>query len=414
MEPRHVICLIVDRLRASALGGYGGSWCETPQLDRLASESLVLDQALADSLTLESLYHGFWQSQSPFRPRSTDVQSTLPGLVSRQGWSTYLLSDEPAVAEHSLAEDFDARECVTTEPTTTSADDWAETQLAHLFAATIDRLDQLRTKSDSPFFLWLHSRAMAGPWDAPYAFRQQLADEEDPDPPREVAVPNRSFSADDDPDLRLGYLQSYHSQVLVLDRCVGTLLDYLRETGLDRQCLVVLLGARGMALGEHGEVGPTGDRLLAPVVQTPWLLRFPDALGAMCRSDRLMIPSDLPCMLLDWLAVRDKFPVADGQSLWPFDHDEPSPARDHVCLHGADDERAIRTLAWQFRTCASSDLQQLFVKPDDRWEMNEISSRCPEIVAGLQAYLTAYEQAVAAGRSDDLPPLAESLLTAPD
>ena len=70
-------------------------------------------------------------------------------------------------------------------------------------------------------------------------------------------------------------------------------------------------------------------------------------------------------------------------------------------------ERAIRTPAWYLR---AGEEPELFAKPDDRWEVNDVASRCPEVVEGLQEALRQYEQAMSAGTVPELPPLGEILL----
>ena len=52
---------------------------------------------------------------------------------------------------------------------------------------------------------------------------------------------------------------------------------------------------------------------------------------------------------------------------------------------------------------------ELFAKPDDRWEVNDVASRCREVVESLQAALGQYELMLPTGRVLDLPPLSDVL-----
>ena len=76
-------------------------------------------------------------------------------------------------------------------------------------------------------------------------------------------------------------------------------------------------------------------------------------------------------------------------------------------MAGRNGQRAIRTPAWFLR--ANLD-PELFAKPDDRWEINNVASRCQEVVECLQDALTEYELTLPAGRISDLPPLGDVLL----
>ncbi len=92
MDKRNVVVLVVDRLQAAQVGAYGNTWIRTPQLDRLAAESLLLDCALADALELDLLYRGLWQGlPGRLPPQSVATGPWLPALVSAAGLHTALL-----------------------------------------------------------------------------------------------------------------------------------------------------------------------------------------------------------------------------------------------------------------------------------------------------------------------------------
>lgn len=85
--------------------------------------------------------------------------------------------------------------------------------------------------------------------------------------------------------------------------------------------------------------------------------------------------------------------------------------RDRLCLTGRNGQRAIRTPAWYLR--ANLD-PELFVKPDDRWEVNNVAVRCLDVVENLQDTLTEYELALPERRISELPPLTDVLLNGVD
>ena len=53
--------------------------------------------------------------------------------------------------------------------------------------------------------------------------------------------------------------------------------------------------------------------------------------------------------------------------------------------------------------------RELFAKPDDRWELNEVADRCAAIADELQQELLQLAQSIRSGRPTDLPPLPEAL-----
>jgi hypothetical protein len=64
------------------------------------------------------------------------------------------------------------------------------------------------------------------------------------------------------------------------------------------------------------------------------------------------------------------------------------------------------------RQPAGDSPPQLYVKPDDRWEANDVASRCPQIVERLSELLSDFEQRCREGRPLPDEPL-DSELVAP-
>jgi hypothetical protein len=77
----------------------------------------------------------------------------------------------------------------------------------------------------------------------------------------------------------------------------------------------------------------------------------------------------------------------------------------------AANQRAIRTPAWYLRESKSdeSPTYELFAKPDDRFEANEISSRCGDVVEMLAAETDRFFTAATEGNPSEIPPLTEIL-----
>ncbi|MHB1035767.1 MAG: sulfatase family protein [Pirellulales bacterium] len=411
----NVICLVVDGLRAAALGAYGNTWIATPHLDRLAAEAFLFDQAVIESPRLEDFCRASWQGLHPLVPQeeSESLDPTLPQILAAAGIRPVLLTDERAVASHAAARGFS--DIVRVEPAGEAriADTIDETHLARFFAAATDWL----TTAHKPFLLWLHTRGMAEPWDAPLEFRNQYADEEDPEPPDLAEVPSEFLPEDHDPDELLGIAQAYAGQVSLVDLCVGGLLDWLTESPLASDTLLVLVSPRGFPLGEHGRVGPCDEALYGELVHVPFLLRFPDGMAAACRSQALVEPADLGSTLLDWLGLSASPFSGWGKSLLPIARDECETVRDHLCIAGGPHEVAIRTPAWFLRDAGwrlpdhGGQPPELFLKPDDRFEVNEVSDRCPGVADGLIQAIHGFVHAARANHPARIAPLDESLVT---
>ncbi|HUY87773.1 MAG TPA: sulfatase-like hydrolase/transferase [Pirellulales bacterium] len=415
----NAIILAVDRLHARYLGCYGNTWIATPEFNRLAAESFLFEQALIDTPHLAEIYDSFWLGSHVLERRGSRASAgpSLAELLGQAGVATTLISDEPEISRHALAGQFgevirlDEAEQAGAVPASCAADA-AETRLAGFFAVASDWLASAR----EPFCLWLHAQSLGAVWDAPLEFRRQYADEDEPAPPDFASVPSRELPADFDPDELLGICQAYAGQASVLDSSLGGFLEAVRGSPNAAETLLAVTSTRGFPLGEHRRIGAANEALYGELVHAAWLLRLPNATGAMDRSQALVQPPDLFATLVDWWGIARPAPPAFGQSLLPLVRGERETLRDRACLARGDGQRAIRTPAWYLRLPApTADAAQppraeLFAKPDDRWEVNDVADRCAETAEALQLALADFESAAQAGAIDQLAPLEESLV----
>jgi hypothetical protein len=249
----------------------------------------------------------------------------------------------------------------------------SETQMGRFFAQAID----LITRQPEDCFCWLHCQGLSGNWDAPYGWRKRLADDEDPDPPDFTCPPSGWINeATDDPDVLLGYQQAAGAQVMLLDECLGVMLDELDRSPLGESALFCFLSTRGYPLGEHQVVGDHSPTLYAESLDVPLILRWPDRRHEAVRSRHLVTPRIVHGLALDWLTRKD--------SRVNFEEILPEKTRELICSV-CEGSLALQTYAWKL--IRSDQRRRLYVKPDDRWEVNDVSDRCSEIVAKMDSLL---------------------------
>ena len=147
-------------------------------------------------------------------------------------------------------------------------------------------------------------------------------------------------------------------------------------------------------------------------------MRMPDGTGATTRTATFVQPADLPATLLDWFEIDVARQTVFGKSLLSVARDEIDTLRDRACMIGDDGQRAIRTSAWYLRWPSLDgtvpiDTQacELYAKPDDRWDVNEVANRCPDVVDELAVALIQFEQALQSGKPAELSPLSETLVS---
>jgi arylsulfatase A-like enzyme len=401
------VVLVVDRLGAVHLGPWGNTWLETPHFNRLAAQALVCETAFADAPDLNSALRALWTGRHAWEPPAEKGYS-LAARARDHGVKTLLITDDRSVTEHPLAEAFDEHLFVESPAAVRSAPRIEQTGFFRLIAAATEAIGE----RGGPFLAWIHSRGMSGPWDAPREYRERLADPEDPQPPDFVASPERRLERGFDPDEVLGVVQAYVGQVQLVDESLGLLLDALEQRPDRNEILLGVTSPRGYPLGEHGRIGPCDDALYSELVHIPLVIRFPRDICRLARTHRLVQTCDLAPTILEACGWGECNNAGFATSLTRElqGENEWSP-RSMVCAAGTN-QRVIRTPAWLLRETLGEEEphRELFAKPDDRWEANEVSSRCDEVTALLAAELDRFEQAARAGELSTLAPPPEVLL----
>lgn len=399
---RNAIVIVVDRLGADSLGPYGNTSVETPGHNRLAAESLLFENMLTDSTDLQQVYRSYLQGTHAFSNDSD--RSSLAALLEARGIDRIMVSDDEEVLDHHEASRFRQRIEVPLEAKRAERD--GETQFARLFGHTTGILEEL----SSPFLLWIHSSGMTGSWDAPLDRRRVLSDEDELDPAEFIEPPEIHLADDYDPDDLLLIAQAYAAQVQVLDYCLDAFLNHLSESPNWDQTLVAFTSPRGYPLGEHLVVGSHDAPLHNELLHVPMLLRLPAPEFAMRRSHRLCQPGDLFETLINWLDVRGGDPPRsrfESVDLIDLASNRSPVTRDRLCAADRD-EKAIRTRGWFLREHAEHSA--LFVKPDDKWEVNDVSGRREDIVQQMCLALKQFDQGMKQGDFESISALTESLI----
>ncbi len=407
MSHRHAICLVVDGLRAAALGTYGNTSYPTPRFDALASRALAADWMWADSPHLEGFYRSVWQGTHALRPvgrslgpSERQVASHADGPGDRPTRASvldqlqqaevrqWLVTDEPWLIEQAGQLPFDEALLFET-GAEAAAEHYDETALGRYFAEAVERLHQWRDDvSDTSSMAWLHCRGMYGPWDAPTALREELLDEEDPAMLAFIEPPT-ALREIEDPDVLLTYRIAYAAQITVLDACVFAFIQAIEEVFAESETLIMLASSRGFALGEHGAIGTECAELYGERLHLPWMLYECGSTTPLPRLGSLSQPADIGATLVDWLGVQEAENSSDGISYLPALTGGACEQRQLAVATSDTGERAIRTPAWMLR---QNDTTELFTKPDDRWESNDVVDLCPEVVEELQRELASFEQ----------------------
>jgi arylsulfatase A-like enzyme len=429
----NVVSIVVDRWQARYAGPYGNTWMETPHLNRMAVQGFLFDHAVIDTPELTEACTSLWTGVHAARRRGQESRElALPARLAAAGVETWLVTDDPDVLRHPRSIEFSQRRLVQPQPPAL-ADEHSGTAVGRFFIESVPCLERVRP----PFLLWLHVSALGQAWDSPLGIRRRHVEEEDPDPPLLVEVPHLTLDPHPDPDLLLGFRRVYGAQVELLDECLAAFCQALEESGQAADTAVLIAGARGMPLGEHGRVGPHDAPLYGELVHVPFLLRLPNGEGAAGRSPALVQPMDVAPTIAELLGVDWPARPGDGASLLTIVREQQEAVRDRALVVAPGGERAIRTESWYLRQSVSELMTrsgavfesgpidahsggipakpeeaaeaELFLKPDDRWEVNDVARRLPEVTACLKDVLAELETTLTTG-TGQASPLPEPLL----
>jgi arylsulfatase A-like enzyme len=183
----------------------------------------------------------------------------------------------------------------------------------------------------------------------------------------------------------------------------------VRSAGND--VLVLVTADSGLALGEHGFIGPGLPWPAETVSQVPLIVRLPGGAAAGSRVPALTQSVDLAPTLAAWFEV--PLPDAHGHDLGPLIRGDAETVRPYAVswnLVGARAGRALRTPEWSFVLPAVTEGEataRLYVRPDDRWEVNDVRQHHLEWTEALERTCGDFEQAAERPGPLVVPPLPE-------
>jgi choline-sulfatase len=283
----NVVLITIDTARADAMGFLGSKDGVTPNLDRLARQSIVFSRAYAQvPLTTPShatILTGTYPQFNHLNDLGTSLAKDipyLPDILRQRGYRTAAIVGSQVLDPRSAAvpgfergfdtydADFHSRQ--PGEDRYHSVERRASVVMDHAMA-------WLKQRPDGPFFLWVHLYDPHDPYDPPPPFNTRYA------------------------------ANPYHGELAYSDFAIGKLLTTLRAQALFDGTLIAVVADHGEAFGEHGERSH-GFFLYDETVHVPLLIKLPRQYSAGTRIESRARLVDLAPTIL--LAVGIKVPGA--------------------------------------------------------------------------------------------------------
>lgn len=339
----HVLVIEAPELHLGFLGCYGNEWLDTPHLSRLAAEGVVFDQHFAE----------------------------CPYATVRSAWSGRCLGSQNEMNDLIVHLNRAGIACQQVR----GAEAWESA------------LSQMAERASG--LVWLESAPLGPPWQAEPELALQLlemildnSDHEFPlfDPPSRLP---------DDHRLLARIHAAYGATVSALDANIGMLLSELEERGLLDQMLLFVTAHQGLALGEHGLVGKHSSLPYEEIAHLPLLARLPGGQQAGHRVSTLTQPVDLFPTVLQAFDLPPEENL-HGHSLWPLLLGGKGTLREYAITaseHG-EPTYSLRTPEWT--VLHSAERTELYRRPEDRWEVNNVAQHYQVWVEALVRVLKEF------------------------
>ncbi len=387
----NIVVISIDTLRADHLGSYGYPRATSPNIDRLAGESVRFERAFAPRghtwPSLTSLLTGLRPRTSNVRAPGELLAKNVPTLASVLRDAGYATGAFLANFCNPGVKLFETARCGSDTTVAEAATAW---------------LVERRT---GPFLLWLHLMAPHSPYQPPTVFDRFG------DPEYRGAIDgatpllHRSYLEGFplEPADRVRVLSLYDGEVLFSDFLVGQLLEQLKRSGLASDTLVVFTADHGEDLADHHGYWEHDCSIYDSTLRIPLLLRLPDGRSAGASRTRVVENIDLLPTLLDLVAVAPPAGL-EGRSLVPWLAREEPGGTALAEVYGREQGGEILSLRTdQYRfvynpngvtpQCSPNGSrypiasEQLFDLAADPGETRDLAAELPEVAAELRREL---------------------------
>ncbi len=261
--PKNVVVILIDTLRADHMGFMGYERKTSPNIDALAAESIIFEDAYATAphtpRSIPCLFYGRYASHIKWNgaqynfPKVRPENLSMFEILQEAGWKNYGFSSHFYFEEkRGMWQGFEAWDNEGAGTIAESNDDiasprtWAKTEpkLAELAAAS-------KQEGAAPFGIFLHLFEPHSRW---------------------IGHEEYDFGKGDSPRER--HINNYDSEIAYVDAYVGKVVAKLNELGIYDDTVIILTSDHGEAFQDHG-LFFHGQNLYDEVIKVPLLIRVP-------------------------------------------------------------------------------------------------------------------------------------------
>jgi len=393
--PHPVIVIDIGTLRADHLGCYGYDRATSPNVDRIATESILFEwsfgQAPMTAPAQASIFTGLYPSSHGMLDETTrlsDEATTLAEAFRDYGYKTAAFVDGGYMSEGlGFEQGFDL---------------YDNSKGGGVAAIGPKVVEWLRANHEENFFLLVHTYDVHTPYAPPEPHRSAFLDGL-PAPSEgfvagaeEMETVRASFESGDPsplPENDIAHAKAlYDGEIHYVDSWLGEFVDLVRELGLDNQATIVVCADHGEEFQEHGSV--LHEKLYTSVTRVPLIVRLP-AGSAVARVSQVVEMIDLMPTLLE-LAGAELPAYVQGESLVPLMTGEGQPpyiAFSESPFFGG--RRAVAMGGYRMIAGVGGEGAELYDLSADPLEMSDLGSGDERRIGVFARHLESWEERVA-------------------
>jgi len=422
-ERPNILFIMTDDHASHAISAYGSRVNETPNIDRLAREGMLFRNCFVTNsicgpsraVILTGKYshlNGFFRNGNTF----DGSQQTVAKLLQKAGYQTAIvgkwhLGSQPTGFDYwnILPGQGAYYNPVLIEMGERKKHEGYVTDI--ITDLTLDYLEHKRD-GDKPFFLMYHHKAPHRNWQPSPEHKEMFKDKKIPEPPtfnddystrgtaahKQAMTLAKHFRVPYDSKVKppeglegqalkewfyQRYMQDYLACIASVDDNLGRVLDYLKESGLEKNTVVFYTSDQGFYLGDHGWYDKRF--MYEESLRTPLIVRWPGVVEPGSENEDIVLNLDFAETFLD-IAGAEIPDDMQGRSLVPvLAGDTPDDWREAMYYryyeypgaHSVHKHYGVRTDRYKLIHFHELDEWELYDLQEDPHEVNNVYGKPP-------------------------------------
>ncbi|MCH8119995.1 MAG: sulfatase [Planctomycetes bacterium] len=406
----NIIFILTDDQRYDAMSCAGHPWLKTPNMDRLAEEGVLFNNAFVTtslcSPSRASFLTGCYaHTHEVFMNNGRDPNPsipTFPQLLRKAGYQTAFIGKWHMARTNSPQPGFDHWVSFSGQGRYDKNKLNVDGEIVQSEVYITDELTNyavrfLRRKHDRPFMLYLSHKAVHAPFKPAERHENLYSDIEI----KSQHNPNDNLAAKPEWGRKMdknwkSQIRNYMRSLVAVDESLGRVLETLEAENILDDTAIVFAGDNGYFHGEHGGMW---DKRAAyePSIRIPLLMRYPPLARPGARCDAMVLNIDLAPTLLElagvgvpgtmqgqsWLGVIKGRPGRESFLYEYFQEVDRKYKRPTVL--------AVRTKQWKYVTypLAGKLTDELYDMKNDPQELNNLigNAGCADVVEQMKKEL---------------------------